>query len=396
MSRYNLKDIKLNLYNIDSFEYPRYSIIDSIKITNLNVFTKIISKNNILVYGNYDVIINYKNILFNNCTSKEQVKYRKVFFHKPLYCYIPKLYIFKALKSEVTLLSKPILIYSLKTPPCFLSKNINLCKVTLFLSLSISIYKNKYSSNYNHINSNYCNDSKDIYNANFSNTFSSNSKKNNTLDNNIKEDSEYLFKPKNSPTIDDNSNLPIAISDISSNEYSKPSSVSINHYCNINKFPLRQLIETDVIIGHGYSKIFLDKTIHLPDSATPIWKIHKVCNSSDINKISINCGKAFIDGFANIDVVYNSLITSDNSNVNGNIYYIHSVYPFSLCIDLTPEGNKKFKNSDKCNVSNVFISEIHKTNNPSPINGEDVYYEFNTQFIVEINILVTRTMELYI
>ena len=51
MSESSLKEIKFKIYDVNSFKYPKYSIIKGIKITNLKIVSKIISKNNILVYG---------------------------------------------------------------------------------------------------------------------------------------------------------------------------------------------------------------------------------------------------------------------------------------------------------------------------------------------------------
>ena len=394
MSESSLKEIKFKIYDVNSFKYPKYSIINGIKITNLKIFSKIISKNNILVYGNYDIVINYKNIIYSHYTSKQLIKYKKVFFHKPLYCNISKLGLVNSLNTKINLLSRPLPIYSLKKFPCPLFLDVNLCEVTLFLSISIATYNDNHLFNYNDINSNIANDYSSANNNNNNNNInlnsdnsslnydkclnitSSPSNNHNYLDNNI-------FVPKGNPLI------------INNNAEDHPSS-SINLYHNISKLSMRKLIETDVILGKGHSELFLEKIIDLSDPIKPIWKITKVMAKADITKIDISGEKAFANGFVYIDINYKTYLSLDMDAINGTIQYIHLSIPFSLCIDLVTEYNDKIKDSDDCKVSSIYVSEVHNLSSPTTIDNETIYNEFKGQFIVQVTVLVTRTVNIYI
>ena len=357
MSERILKEIKSKIYNVNSFIYPKYIFINNIKITNLNIFSKIIDKNKILVYGNYDIVINYKNIIYSHYTGKELIKYKKVFFHKPLYCNISKLDLPKSLKTKINLLSRPLPIYSIKKFPCPFFLDVNLCQVTLFLSLSITTYKDNHFFNCSDINCNITNDS--------------------LIANNI-------FTPKDNPLIVNNNN------EDNSSSYINP------YNTNISKFPMRKLIETNVILGKGYSELFLEKTITLSDPIKPIWKITEVMAKADITKIDISGEKAFANGFAYIDINYQTYLSLDMDTINGTTQYIHLSIPFSLCIDLIPDLNDKIKDSDHCKVSSIYVSEVHNLSRPTTIDNETIYNEFKGQFIVQVTIFVTRTMNIYI
>ena len=170
----------------------------------------------------------------------------------------------------------------------------------------------------------------------------------------------------------------------------------VNPNNNARKSPKKTLINASVIIGKGYSEIFSEKTLHLLEPIKPIWKITKVITTADVSKIDISGKKAFVSGFAYIDVNYKTLHSSDINTINGGIQYIHLSVPFSLCIDLITDYNYKIKDSDNCEVVNISASEVYNLTKPTTIDTETIYNEFTCQFIVQFNVLVKRNMELYI
>lgn len=398
MSETTLKEIKSKMYDINYFKYPKYSIINNIKITNLNIFSKIFSRNKILVYGNYDIVITYNNIIYNNYTTKDLVKYNKSYFHKVLHYDISKFALMKNLKSKIELLSKVIPIYSLRRFPYYGFENYNLCKIILFMPISVNLYKKESSTQYSDINFDTSQDistknknlNKDVVSSD--NTVLIEDKT--TIKNNIPviEESSY-FNAINNDTYISTELSPLRPNDVPSIQ---PYNIIVHPNNKSHKIPKKTLIDGNLIIGKGYSKIFLEKTITLLEPIKPIWKITKVMTTADVSKIDISGEKAFASGFAYIDVNYKTLHSSDINTINGCIQYIHLSVPFSLCIDLVTDYSYKIKNSDNCEAINIYSSEVHNLTKPTTIDNETIYNEFTCQFIVQFNVLVTRNMELYI
>lgn len=378
MSENSLKEIKLKIFDVNSFRYPKYSIINNIKIANLKISSRIIAKNKILVYGNYDVVITYNNIIYNHYTTKNLVKYKKASFHKILHYDIYKFSLRDDLKTKVKLLSKPLPIYSLRKFPCNFFWDYSLCQITLFLSISVNLFKSSPNSECANIN---FDNSKDI---------------NNTVlpsDNKLLVEDKATDKNKLSiPAVEESSDFNI----INNDTFISEPLPSIIHERTISKPAKKTLIEGNVILGRGNSEIFLEKTISLSEPIKPIWKITKVMSTADIAKIDIRGEKAFASGFAFIDINYKTLVSADTDTVRGNIQYLHLAIPFSLCIDLIPDCRDKIKNSDNCKVNSIYVSESHILSKPSTIDNETVYNEFKGQFVVQVTVLVTRNMELYI
>lgn len=412
MSKPTFNILKTNIYHPFKFRYPSCSIINNIKINNLNIFSKIITNNKILIYGNYDITITYNNMICNRYITKDIYKYKKLTFFKVLNCNLSKHGPIADLKSTVELFTRPLSLYSLRKPPCYFLKNQNFCQIILFLSVSVNLYRD--NSSYKHDRTSDKNNVASSENKSYLDIAGNTSTKYNTTSG-ANKDKLYKNIYDNTTLSDDN---PISkITTLSENNTSNSAiEKTINNYhfdntldilsnstnnsdlyypkCNCHNTK-KKLIRGNAIIGRGYAEVFIEKILSLSDPINPIWKITSVNATAEVTKIDLIGEKAFASGFSYIDVNYNTL-TSSATDFEGSRSYVNLTVPFSICIDITSDTKDEIKSTDDCQVNNIYVSEIHKLTKPTSIKNEIIYNELTERFIVQVSALVTRTIDFYI
>ena len=432
---------KINMLHSFKFKYPKYTIINNIKINNLNIFSKVLSKGRISIYGDYEIIITYNNKISYKSVSKNLTKHKTSSFYKVFHCRdIAKYGSPKNLKSTMKFLSTPKCLYSTQNylRPYYFLKDKNICKILLFYPLSINICtkktpNNNTNNNIKNIDDTIVNEDL-IYKDTLPFTPSLENLNNSTLSKSeyINSNSSYEDKNNNKFNLNlDYTDLPITIleksntinntinehsqSNKQNNDYKKNSNKPLPNFKNLKtsynktlpsitpfkkqfQSKSKKLIECNLILGRGFTNVFLQKDIILTPPTEPIWKITDVITNAEVTKLDLSGEKAFASGFAYIDINYKTLISSSSENtINGDLQYINLIIPFSTCINLISDSNDKIKKSDHCQVSNIYISETHKLKKPSTTSSKDIVYsELIEQFVIQITLLVTRSVEFHI
>lgn len=132
-----------NFINSLKFKLPINASITDLKISNINIFSKVLSKGRIAIYGNYQILALYS-LFLTNSKFKNTSICRRTNFYKVLKLNTSlKDSNISNIKAEINFTEKPNCLYSVysnNNSKCYLGFT-NFCKVYLISSLSITLLK---------------------------------------------------------------------------------------------------------------------------------------------------------------------------------------------------------------------------------------------------------------
>ncbi|MCY6355621.1 DUF3794 domain-containing protein [Clostridium sp. ZS2-4] len=326
------------------------STIVELQVSPLSLFTKILPKTDVAVFGDYDIFIFYSTVFKQN-KNRYKVKSIRKLFCQIIHC--------QDILKENQIKNEDIQVSAMFTsrPTCRFSvenskqskRNKLFWKIQVLGEIKVTLTLNK------------TNESKEN---------SHDEKRENTLTEN---DSNKLLEKNTS-------------------DYEVIKEKNVLENVNMKNNIYKKTIEVPIIVGEGSTQILVIKEITISPPNPPIWRIKDIDKQVIIYDKTIISNKVIVDGCVIKTINYETIDYTHDDTINGRIYCAESKILFSGVVDIISDSGKKINEEDTCEVVEAYVEGENNEWGDS-INtkfGEIAYQKILERMVVKINVKITR------